>query len=148
MSFQLRSLTEPPVLGEEYATLLGEARAKKMRQLLDDQVHRLMSSDRMMKFLRREISDPLQCKKSHRQHIRRLLEILLNKLQIECIIHETSRGSNSVFALEDGQRRRSAAAASGDLSSQLSYQPGMGVRTVNISVNKPSDIRKHAFVLT
>ena len=119
-----------------------------MQQLLDDQVQRLMSSDRMLKFLPREISDPLQCKKSHRQHIRRLLEILLNKLQIECIIHETSRGSNSVFALEDGQRRRSAAAASGDLSSQLSYQPGMGARTVNISVNKPSYIRKHAFVLT
>ena len=118
-----------------------------MQQLLDDQVQRLMSSDRMMKF-RREISDPLQCKKTHRQHIRPLLEILLNKLQIECIIHETSRGSNSVFALEDGQRRRSAAAASGDLSSQLSYQPCMGARTVNISVNKPSNIRKHAFVLT
>ena len=148
MSFQLRSLTEPLVLGEEYATLLGEARAKKMQQLLEDQVQRLMSSDRMMKFLRREISDPLQCKKSHRQHVRRLLEILLNKLQIECIIHETSRGSNSVFALEDGQCRRAAAAASGDLSSQLSYQPGMGARTVNISVNKPSNIRKHAFVLT
>ena len=31
---------------------------------------------------------------------------------------------------------------------QLSYQPGMGARTVNISVNKPSNIRKHAFVLT
>ena len=44
--------------------------------------------------------------------------------------------------------RRSAAAASGDLSSQLSYQPGMGARMVNISVNKPSNIRKHAFVLT
>ena len=119
-----------------------------MQQLLDDQVQRLMSSDRMMKFLRREISDPLQCKKTHRQHVRRLLEILLNKLQIECRIHETSHGSNSVFALKDGQRHRSAAAASGDLSSQLSYQPGMGARTVNISVNKPSTIRKHAFVLT
>ena len=115
-----------------------------MQQLLDDQVQRLMSSDRMMKFLCREISDPLQCKKTHRQHVRRLLEILLNKLQIECRIHETSRESNSVFALEDGQRRRSAAAASGNLS----YQPGMGARTVNISVNKPSTIRKHAFVLT
>ena len=33
-------------------------------------------------------------------------------------------------------------------SSQLSYQLGMGARTVNISVNKPSNIRKHAFVLT
>ena len=118
-----------------------------MQQLLDDQVQRLMSSDRMMKFLRREISDPLQCKKTHRQHVRQLLEILLNKLQIECRIHETSRGSNSVFALEDGQRRR-LAAASGDLSSQLSYQPGMGARTVNISVNKPSTISKNVFVLT
>ena len=148
MSFQLRTLTEPPVLGEEDVTLLGEARAKKMQQLLDDQVQRLMSSNRMMKFLCREISDLLQCKKTLRQHVRRLLEILLNKLRIECRIHETSCGSNSVFALEDGQCQCSAAAASGDLSSQLSYQPGMGARTVNISVNKPSSIRKHVFMLT
>ena len=119
-----------------------------MQQLLDDQVQRLMSSDRMMKFLHCEISDLLQCKKTHRQHVRRLLEILLNELQIECRIHETSRGSNSVFALEDGQHQRSAAAASCDLSSQLSYQLGMGARMVNISVNKPSTIRKHVFVLT
>ena len=112
-----------------------------MQQLLDDQVQRLMSSSRMMKFLCREISDPLQCRKCHRQHIRQLLEILLNKLQIECRIHETSRGSNSVFKLQDGEWRH-LAAPSGDLSSQLSYQLGMGVRTVKISVNKPSTISK------
>ena len=100
-----------------------------------------MSSNRMMKFLCREINDPLQCRKFHRQHVRRLLEILLNKLQIECRIHETSHGSNSVFELQDGQRQR-LTAASGNLSSQLSYQPGMGVRLVKISVNKPSTISK------
>ena len=91
-----------------------------MQQLLDDQVQRLMSSSRMMKFLCREISNPLQCRKCHRQHVRQLLEILLNKLQIECRIHETSRGSNSVFEMQDGQWQ-CLAAASGDLSSQLSH---------------------------
>ena len=111
-----------------------------MQQLLDDQVQRLMSSSRMMKFLCHEISDPLQCRKCHRQHIRRLLEILLNKLQIECRIHETSRGSNSVFELQDGQWWRLA--ASGNLSSQLSYQPGMGARSVKISVNKQGTVSK------
>ena len=94
----------------------------------------------MMKFLCHEMSDPLQCRKCHRQHVRRLLEILLNKLQIECRIHETLCGSNSVFELQDGQRWH-LAAASGDLSSQLSYQLGMGARTVKISVNKPSTVR-------
>ena len=112
-----------------------------MQQLLDDQVQRLMSSSRMMKFLRRKISDLLQCRKCHRQHVRQLLDILLNKLQIECRTHETSRGSNSIFELQDGQQRH-LAAASGNLSSQLSYQPGMGARTVKISVNKPSTISK------
>ena len=77
----------------------------------------------------------------HRQHVRQLLEILLNKLQIECRIHETLCGSNSVFELQDGQQR-GLAAASGDLSSQLSCQPGMGARTVKISMNKPSTISK------
>ena len=112
-----------------------------MQQLLDDQVQRLMSSDRMMKFLCRKISDLLQCKKTHRQQVRQLLEILLNKLQIECRIHETSHESNSVFCT--GRWPMAClAAASGDLSSQLSYQPGMGARTVNISVNKPSTMQK------
>ena len=45
------------------------------------------------------------------------------------------------FELQDGQQRH-LAAASGDLSSQLSYQPGMGVRWVKISVNKPSTVSK------
>ena len=112
-----------------------------MQQLLDDQVQRLMSFSRMMKFLHCEISDLLQCRKCHRQHVRQLLEILLKKLQIECRIHETSHGSNSVFELQDRQWRH-LAAASGDLSSQLSYQPGMGARTVKILVNKPSTISK------
>ena len=112
-----------------------------MQQLLDEQVQRLVSSGRIMKFLHCEISNLLQCRKCHRQHVRRLLEILLNKLQIECRIHETSHGSNSVFELQDGQGRH-LAAASGNLSSQLSYQLGMGVRTVKISVNKPSTISK------
>ena len=111
-----------------------------MQQLLDDQVQRLMSSSRMMKFLCHDISNPLQCRKCHRQHVRRLLEILLNKLQIECRIHETSRGSNSVFELQD--RQWWSLAASGNLSSQLSYQQGMGARSVKISVNKPSTVNK------
>ena len=82
-SFQLRSLTELPVLGEENGTLVGEARAKKMQLMLDEQVQRLLSSERMVKFLRRQISDPLQCRRAHRTHVRRLLEILLNRLQID-----------------------------------------------------------------
>ena len=110
-----------------------------MQQLLDNQVQRIMSSSRMMKFLRHEISDQLQCRKCHKQHVRRLLEILLNKLQIECRIHETSHGSNSVLELQDGQWWH-LAAASDDLPSQLSYQPGMGARSVKISVNKPTTV--------
>ena len=110
-----------------------------MQQLLDDQVQRLMSSSRMMKFLHHKISNQLQCRKCHRQHVRQLLEILLNKLQIECRIHETLHGRNSVFELQDGQWQH-LAAASGNLSSQLSYQPGMGARLVKNSVNKPSTV--------
>ena len=48
-------------------------------------------------------------------------------------------GATVFFELQDGQWRR-LAAASGNLSSQLSYQPGMGVRSVKISVNKPSTV--------
>ena len=125
-SFQLRSLTEPPVLGEEDGTLVGEARAKKMQLMLDEQVQRLLSSERMVKFLRHQISDPLQCRRAHRTHVRRLLEILLNRLQIDCRINSRAYGKKDVvvFQLIDGQRRV-LPDASGDLSSQLSYQPAM-----------------------
>ena len=125
-SFQLRSLTEPPVLGDEDGTLVGEARAKKMQLMLDEQVQRLLSWERMVKFLRRQISDLLQCRRAHRTHVRRLLEILLNRLQIDCRINSRAYGKKDVvvFQLIDGQRRV-LPDASGDLSSQLSYQPAM-----------------------
>ena len=120
-------MTEPPVLGEEDGTLVGEARAKKMQLMLDEQVQRLLSSERMVKFLRRQISDPLQFRRAHRTHVRRLLEILLNRLQIDCRINERACGKKDVvvFQLIDGQRRVLLPDASGDLSSQLSYQPAM-----------------------
>ena len=119
-------MTEPPVLGEEDGTLVGEARAKKMQLMLDEQVQRLLSSERMVKFLRRQISDLLQCRRAHYTHVRRLLEILLNRLQIDCRINERACGKKDVvvFQLIDGQRRV-LPDASGDLSSQLSYQPAM-----------------------
>ena len=119
-------MREPPVLGEEDGTLVGEARAKKMQLMLDEQVQRLLSSERMVKFLRRKISDPLQCRRAHRTHVRRLLEILLNRLQIDCRINERACGKKDVvvFQLIDGQRRVLPDAL-GDLSSQLSYQPAM-----------------------
>ena len=100
-------MTEPPVLGEEDGTLVGEARAKKMQLMLDEQVQRLLSSERMVKFLRRQISDPLQCRRAHRTHVRRLLEILLNRLQIDCRINERAYGKKDVvvFQLIDGKRR-------------------------------------------
>ena len=119
-------MTEPPVLGEEDGTLVGEARAKKMQLMLDEQVQRLLSSERMVKFLRRQIRDPLQCRRAHRTHVRRLLEILLNRLQIDCRINERVYGKKDVvvFQLIDG-KRRVLPDASCDLSSQLSYQPAM-----------------------
>ena len=114
------------MLGEEDGTLVGEARAKKMQLMLDEQVQRLLSSERMVKFLRRQISDPLQCRRAHRTHVRCLLEILLNRLQIDCRINKRACGKKDVvvFQLIDGQRRV-LPDASGDLSSQLSYQPAM-----------------------
>ena len=110
-------MTEPPVLGEEDGTLVGEARAKKMQLMLDEQVQRLLSWERMVKFLRRQINDPLQCRRAHRTHVRRLLEILLNRLQIDCRINEWACGKKDVvvFQLIDGQRRV-LPDASGDLS--------------------------------
>ena len=74
-----------------------------MQKLLDEQVLRLTSSDRMLKFLQRQNKDPLPCKRSNRHHVRRLVQILLNKLEIKGKIHETEHTEDTViFEIMEG----------------------------------------------
>ena len=96
-SFYLRKITEAPVVSGNDAKLVGESRAEVMQKLLDEQVVRLTSSDHMLKFLWRQIKDPLPCKRSDRHHVRRLLQILLHKLEIEGKIHETEHTEDTVI---------------------------------------------------
>ena len=74
-----------------------------MQKLLDEQVLRLTSSDRMLKFLQRQNKDLLPCKRSNRHHVRRLMQILLHKLEIEGKIHETEHTEDTVvFEIMEG----------------------------------------------
>ena len=76
-----------------------------MQKLLDEQVLRLTSSDHMLKFLRRQNKDPLPCKRSNRHHVRRLVQILLHKLEIESRICETEHTEDTViFEIIKGTR--------------------------------------------
>ena len=72
-SFHLRKITEALVAAGDDAKLVGEDQAELMQKLLDQQVLRLTSSDRMLKFLWRQNKDPLPCKRSNRHHVRRLV---------------------------------------------------------------------------
>ena len=85
-----------PVAAGEDAKLVREQQAELMQKLLDEQVVRLTSSDRMLKFLQRQSKDPLPCKKSNRHHVRRLMQILLHKLEIEGRIRETEHTEDMV----------------------------------------------------
>ena len=77
-----------------------------MQKLLDEQVVRLASSDHMLKFLRREIKDPLPCKKSDRQHVRRLVELLLHHLDLDDKIREIDHTEDMViFEILEGTRQ-------------------------------------------
>ena len=133
-SFHLRKITEVPVAGGDDAKLVGEDRAQLMQKLLDEQVARLTSSERMLKFLRRQNKDPLPCKRSNRHHVKRLVQILLHKLEIEGRLRETEHNNETViFEVIEGTRRLLPAApgASESLSSQLSFQSGMARPQVN-----------------
>ena len=70
-SFHLRKITEVPAVSGDEAKLVGEDQAQLMQKLLDEQVVRLTSSERMLKFLRRQIKDPLPCKRSNRHHVKK-----------------------------------------------------------------------------
>ena len=102
-SFHLRKITEVPAASGDDAKLVGEDRAQLMQKLLDEQVVRLTSSERMLKFLRRQIKDPLPCKRSNRHHVRRLIQILLHKLEIEGRIRETEHSEDMlIFEVIEG----------------------------------------------
>ena len=105
-----------------------------MQKLLDEQVVRLTSLERMLKFLRRQIKDPLPCKRSNQHHVRRLIQILLHK--IEGRIRETEHSEDMlIFEVIEGTRRPLPAAAAvgvaASLSSQLSFQSRMARPQVN-----------------
>ena len=92
----MRKITEAPIAGGDDAKLVGEDRAQLMQKLLDEQVVRLTSSERMLKFLWRQNKDPLPCKRSNRHHVRRVVQILLHKLEIEGWIRETEHSEDMV----------------------------------------------------
>ena len=96
-SFHLRKITEAPVAVGDNAKLVGEDQAQLMHKLLDEQVVRLTSSEHMLKFLWRQNKDPLPCKRSDRHHVKRLMQILLHKLEIEGRLHETVHNDETVI---------------------------------------------------
>ena len=111
----------PPAASKDDTKLVREARAEKMQKLLDDQVVKLASSEWMLKFLHRQNKDPIPCKRCNRQHARRLLEILLHKLEIAGKIQETEHSKNTViFEILEGTQWPLVSAVGG-LASQLSF---------------------------
>ena len=132
VSFHLRKITEASVAAGNDAKLVGEDRAELMQKLLDEQVLRLTLSDHMLKFLRRQNKDPLPCKRTDRHHVRRLVQILLHKLEIEGKICEIEHTEDTViFEIIEGTRRPfpAAPAALESLLRQLSFQSGMAEAT-------------------
>ena len=97
VSFHLRKITEAPVAAGNDAQLVRENRAELMQRFLDEQVLRLTSSDHMLKFLQRQSKDPLPYKRSNRHHVRRLMQILLHKLEIKGKIYETEHTEDMVI---------------------------------------------------
>ena len=104
-SFHLRKITEALVAGGDDTKLVGEDRAQLMQKLLDEKVVRLTLPEHMLKFLRRQNNDPLPCKRSNRHHVKRLVQILLHKLEIEGILRETEHNDETViFEIIEGTR--------------------------------------------
>ena len=120
VSFHLRKITEALVAAGDDAKLVGEDQAELMQKLLDEQVLRLTSSDCMLNFLWRQNKDPLPCKKIDRHHVRRLVQILLHKLEIEGKIHETEHSEDTViFEIIKGTQQPLPAAPAVTLESTL-----------------------------
>ena len=75
-------------------------RAKKLQKLLDSQICKLQKDKQMLSFLEMSVKDVIPCNMEHQVHYRRVLEILIGRLNIKCKLSEKVNKKSSCVTFE------------------------------------------------
>ena len=79
----------PPVNSpEEEQKLSCLERAKTLQKCLDHQINRLQHDRQMLSILEMSVKDSIPCNIEHQAHYRRVLEILIGRLNLKCKVSE------------------------------------------------------------
>ena len=124
--YKLRDKLLPPVLSlEQSQSMSSLKKAKTLQKMFNDQIQKLSTNKLLTAILDRTVTDVIPCANEHRSHYRRVLEILITDMNLNCRLQEKSRGSCVAFKIL-------AAAVPSDMSStpvpprsQLMFSPGM-----------------------
>ena len=124
--YKLRDELLPPVLSPEQSQSMSSLKkAKTLQKMFEDQIQKLSTNKLLTAILDRTVTDVIPCANEHRSHYRRVLEILITDMNLNCRLQEKSRGSCVAFKIV-------VAAVPSDMSStpvppqsQLMFSPGM-----------------------
>ena len=124
--YKLRDQLLPPTLSPEQSqSMPSMEKAKTLQRMFDEQIQKLSKNKSLTAILDRTVTDLIPCANEHRSHYRRILEILITDMNLNCRVREKSRGSCVAFKIV-------AAAVPPDMSStpvpprsQLLFSPGM-----------------------
>ena len=124
--YKLRDQMLPPSLTLEQSQHMSSLKkAKTLQQLLDEQIKNLSTNKSLKDILDRTVSDVILCPVEHRVHFRRVLEILISDMNLNCHVQERSRGSCVAFKIATATVPPSIMSNTPMQKSQLQFSPGM-----------------------
>ena len=92
--YKLRKKLLPPTVDPEQAVnLTADKKCKLLQKLLDEQIDKLKTSKRMLKWLERKSDDEVPCPVEHVVHFRRVIDIVIAELKMPVRAVERARGS-------------------------------------------------------
>ena len=98
--YKLRDQLLPPTLSPEQSqSMPSMEKAKTLQRMFDEQIQKLSKNKSLTAILDRTVTDVIPCANEHRSHYRRILEILITDMNLNCRVREKSRGSCVAFKI-------------------------------------------------
>ena len=124
--YKLREQLLPPTLSpEQLQSMPSMEKAKILQRMFDEQIQKLSKNKSLTAILDRTVTDVIPCANEHRSHYRRILEILITDMNLNCRVWEKNRGSCVAFKIVAAAVPPDMSSTPVPLRSQLLFSPGM-----------------------
>lgn len=127
LGYYLRDKLVPPS-SDPNEILSCSRRAKKNQEVLDNQIETMSKDKRLISVLDCSVSDRIPCPPEHKVHVKRVLEIIIEKLQLATCLSMKSTKSCTIFKAVPAPSNPNPASnfvSTPRQKSQLDFTPGM-----------------------